>query len=417
MEMMAALNKQAAAADDASHKLAALSTREKNNALSAMADCLEHRQKLILMENQLDLSAGRNENLSPALLDRLMLNEERLHQIADGLRQIAALPDPIGGGIMEMRRPNGLDIRAVRVPLGVVGVIYEARPNVTADVIGLCIKSGNAIILRGGSEAINSNRIISSMLALAAYQAGIPEGAIQFIDSTDRSIVNQMLHLREHIDVIIPRGGNGLINYVVKNSTVPVIETGAGICHAFVDEDADFNMAQNIIINAKTSRPAVCNTIETLLVHKNIADKFIPIIAGKLAEYKVELRGCPRTQAIYPGMTAASQEDWSTEYHDLILSIKVVDNVDAAIEHINKYNTGHSEVIITNNYNNARLFQKAVDAAAVYVNASTRFTDGFEFGFGAEIGISTQKLHARGPMGLNALTTMKYLIDGNGQIR
>ena len=416
MENMS-LNAQAESAYNASHKLAVLSAAKKNKALLAMADILEHKQNLILSENEIDLSDGRSKNLSSSLLDRLMLNEERIHQIADGLRQIAMLPDPIGSGIMETKRPNDLDIRAVRVPLGVIGIIYEARPNVTADVIGLCIKSGNAVVLRGGSEAIHSNKVISSILASAAYEAGVPEGAVQFVETTDRGAVTDMLHLRKYIDVIIPRGGSSLIKYVVENSTVPVIETGAGVCHAFVDKTADRKMAADIVINAKTSRPAVCNTIETLLIHNDIAAEFVPFIAEELAKHKVELRGCKRTRAICPSIIEATEEDWSTEYHDLILSVKIVDNIHDAIAHINKYNTKHSEVIITNDYHNALIFQKEVDAAAVYVNASTRFTDGFEFGFGAEIGISTQKLHARGPMGLNALTTTKYLINGTGQIR
>lgn len=417
MEKTLSLNDQAKAARLAANELIGLSTLEKNKALQEMADALEHRQKLILSENKIDLANGRNKNLSSAMLDRLMLNEERIHQITNGLRQIAALPDPIGSGLMEMKRPNGLDIRAVRVPLGVIGIIYEARPNVTADVAGLCIKSGNAVLLRGGSEAINTNKIISSILATAASSAGMPEGAIQFIESTDRGAITELLHLRKYIDVIIPRGGSSLIKYVVENSTVPVIETGAGICHAFVDKSADKEMAADIIVNAKTSRPAVCNTIETLLVHQDIAKDFIPFIVDKLAACNVELRGCERTRAIYPDMAEATEDDWSTEYHDLILSIKVVDDINAAIKHINTYGTKHSEVIITNEYTSAQLFQQKIDASAVYVNASTRFTDGFEFGFGAEIGISTQKLHARGPMGLNALTTMKYLINGNGQVR
>ncbi|MDQ0203022.1 glutamate-5-semialdehyde dehydrogenase [Pectinatus haikarae] len=417
MENTLLLNEQAGAAQAAVNELAGLSTLEKNKALSDMADTLEHRQRLILAENQIDLTNSRNKNLSAAMLDRLMLNEERIHQIADGLRKIAALPDPVGSGLMEVKRPNGLDIRAVRVPLGVVGIIYEARPNVTADVVGLCIKSGNAVLLRGGSEAVNTNKIISSMLAAAAYSAGVPEGSIQFIDPTDRSLVTEMLHLRKYIDVIIPRGGSNLIKYVVDNSTVPVIETGAGICHAFIDKSADKDMAANIVINAKTSRPAVCNTIETLLVHRDIAKDFLPLIADKLSKYNVEMRGCERTRAFCPDMAPAGEEDWATEYHDLILSIKLVDDINAAVSHINTYGTKHSEVIVTNDYASAQFFQNKIDAAAVYVNASTRFTDGFEFGFGAEIGISTQKLHARGPMGLNALTTMKYLINGSGQIR
>lgn len=417
MENELSLKGQAQAAHTAAAELAGLSSLTKNKALTAMADALEDRRDLILSENKTDLADGRQKHLSEAMLDRLMLNEERIHQIALGLRQIASLPDPIGSGLMETIRPNGLDIRAIRVPLGVIGVIYEARPNVTADVAGLCLKAGNAVILRGGSEAINTNRIISSMLSSAAYHAGIPEGSVQFVSETSRGVVAQMLHLRKYIDVIIPRGGSGLIQYVVENSTVPVIETGAGVCHAYVDKSADKDMAARIIINAKTSRPAVCNTIETLLVHQDIAPEFLPFITQQLSKYKVELRGCERARSIVPAMQEATEEDWSAEYHDLILSVKVVDNIKAAINHINTYGTRHSEVIITKDYDAARLFQKNVDASTVYINASTRFTDGFEFGFGAEIGISTQKLHARGPMGLNALTTIKYLVNGSGQIR
>ncbi len=417
MQLQNTIQQQAQSAKRAAQKLAILSTEMKNKALLEMASALEHRSDMILSENQIDLNNARAKNLSAPLLDRLMLNEDRLHAIAEGMRQIALLDDPIGSGLCEIRRPNGLDIRAVRVPLGVVGIIYEARPNVTADAIALCLKSGNSVVLRGGSEAINSNKIICSILASAAYKAGIPEGAIAFIDDVQRSTVATMLKLRHELDVIIPRGGKGLINYVVENSTVPVIETGAGVCHAFVDKTADFQMAADIVVNAKTSRPAVCNTIETLLIHEDIAADFLPLITKKLQSLHVTIKGDEKSRTLCPSLEEASEEDWSTEYHDLIISVKIVFDIFEAVEHINAYNTGHSETIITNDLKNARYFQGNVDAAAVYVNASTRFTDGFEFGFGAEIGISTQKLHARGPMGLKALTTIKYLIDGNGQIR
>jgi glutamate-5-semialdehyde dehydrogenase len=346
-----------------------------------------------------------------------MLDENRIAGMAEGLRQTAALPDPIGQGDYSTVRPNGLEIRRVRVPLGVVGIIYEARPNVTADALALCLKSGNAVLLRGGSEAIRSNIAISSLLAEEAYKHGIPEGAIQFIDFTDREAVGVMTHLTGLLDVIIPRGGAGLIKRVVEDSSVPVIETGTGVCHTYVDESADLQMALDIAINAKTSRPSVCNAMETLLVHKNVAEKFLPMLYEGMTAKKVELRGCDKARAICPEMQTAEEADWSTEYGDLILSVKVVDDVAAAIAHINRYNTGHSETIVTRDLVNAARFQKEVDAAAVYVNASTRFTDGFEFGFGAEIGISTQKLHARGPMGLMELTSSKYLIMGEGQIR
>lgn len=382
-----------------------------------MAHALEVKTSIILEENNLDMENGRQKGLSASLLDRLLLTTERIAQMADGLRQIANLNDPVGNGIMSCRRPNGLDIRCIRVPLGLVGIVYEARPNVTADAIGLCLKSGNAVILRGGSEAIHSNKILASILAEAAYSAGIPHGAIQFINITEHNAVDVMMRLNKYIDVIIPRGGAGLIKCVVENSSVPVIETGVGICHIFVDEFADLELATKIILNAKTSRPAVCNAIETILIDQKIANEYLPIICQKLSDAKVEIRGCEKSLSICPKLKTATEKDWSTEYGDLIISIKIVENIDDAISHINTYGSGHSEAIITTNYNNALKFQKLIDASAVYVNASTRFTDGNEFGFGAEIGISTQKLHARGPMGLEALTTMKYLIYGEGQIR
>ncbi len=346
-----------------------------------------------------------------------MLDEKRIGQMAEGLRQTAALPDPIGEGVYSVVRPNGLEIRRIRVPLGVIGIIYEARPNVTADALALCLKSGNAVRLRGGSEAIRSNMAVFSVLAEAAEKAGIPQGALQLVEVTDRAAVNVMLHLNGLIDVVIPRGGAGLIKTVVENSSVPVIETGTGVCHTFVDASADLKMAVDIAINAKTTRPAVCNAMETLLVHEAVAGQFLPQMAEAMALKNVELRGCEKCRNIVPDMKEATEEDWSTEYGELILSVKVVKDMDEAIEHINKYNTGHSECIVTSDLNNARRFQREIDAAAVYVNASTRFTDGFEFGFGAEIGISTQKLHARGPMGLNELTSTKYVINGEGQIR
>lgn len=411
------ITNQAMMAKKASQKLATLSSLEKNKALLTMAHALEVKTPIILEENNIDMENGRQKGLSASLLDRLLLTTERIAQMADGLRQIANLNDPVGNGIMSCRRPNGLDIRCIRVPLGLVGIVYEARPNVTADAIGLCLKSGNAVILRGGSEAIHSNKILASILAEAAYSAGIPHGAIQFVSITEHEAVDVMMRLNKYVDVIIPRGGAGLIKRVVENSSVPVIETGVGICHVFVDEFADLELATKIILNAKTSRPAVCNAIETVLIDQKIANEYLPMICQKLSEAKVEIRGCEKCLAICPELKTAIKEDWSTEYGDLIISIKIVENIDEAISHINTYGSGHSEAIITTNYNNALKFQKLVDASAVYVNASTRFTDGNEFGFGAEIGISTQKLHARGPMGLEALTTMKYLIYGEGQIR
>lgn len=417
MDIEKLVKDKATEAKAAARKLGSLSTEVKNAALLAMADALEKKAAYVLAENAKDLADGRKNNLKQSYLDRLMLDEKRIGQMAEGLRQTAALPDPIGEGVYSVVRPNGLEIRRIRVPLGVIGIIYEARPNVTADALALCLKSGNAVILRGGSEAIRSNMAVFSVLAEAAEKAGIPQGALQLIEVTDRAAVNVMLHLNGLIDVVIPRGGAGLIKTVVENSSVPVIETGTGVCHTFVDASADLKMAVDIAINAKTTRPAVCNAMETLLVHEAVAGQFLPQMAEAMALKNVELRGCEKCRNIVPDMKEATEEDWSTEYGELILSVKVVKDMDEAIEHINKYNTGHSECIVTSALNNARRFQREIDAAAVYVNASTRFTDGFEFGFGAEIGISTQKLHARGPMGLNELTSTKYVINGEGQIR
>lgn len=417
MDIQAFMLDKADKAKTAARNMAVISTELKNQALLAMADALEKRSELILSENAKDLEEGRQKGLKRSYLDRLMLDENRVSQMADGLRQTAALPDPIGEGNYSTVRPNGLEIRRVKVPLGVVGMIYEARPNVTADAAGLCLKAGNAVILRGGSEAIHSNVAIASLLTKAATKAGLPENALQLVEVTDREAVNVMMRLNGYLDVIIPRGGAGLIKAVVENSSVPVIQTGTGVCHTFVDASADFDMAIQIAVNAKTTRPAVCNAMETLLVHEAVAEDFLPRLAAAMKEKKVELRGCEKSRSICPEMEPASEADWSTEYGDLILSVRVVRDLEEAIEHINRYNTGHSEAIVTDSFQNARRFQCAVDAAAVYVNASTRFTDGFEFGFGAEIGISTQKLHARGPMGLDALTSTKYLIYGNGQIR
>ena len=417
MDYIAQLEEKAKLANQAARVMAVLSTTEKNNALYAMAKALEEKQGFIINENKKDLANGKEKGLSTALLDRLMLDEARIQAMAEGLRQTAALPDPIGEGISSTRRPNGLEIQKVRVPLGVIGIIYEARPNVTVDAAGLCLKSGNAVILRGGSEAIQSNMAIVKVIGETMEKSGLPKGALGFIDTTDRKVVNAMLKLNQYLDVIIPRGGAGLIKTVVENSSVPVIETGTGVCHTYVDETADFTMAMNIALNAKVSRPAVCNAMETLLVHQAIASDFLPTMLEQFIEVGVEIRGCSETQKYHSAVIAATEEDWQAEYGDLILAIKVVENIDEAIEHIAKYNTKHSETIVTKDYDMARKFQQEVDAVAVYVNASTRFTDGFEFGFGAEIGISTQKLHARGPMGLPELTSIKYLISGSGQIR
>ena len=401
----------------AARQLGAASTAQKNQALLTMADRLLTEQDRILAANAADMATGKTKGLSAALLDRLLLTPARIEAMAEGLRQVAALPDPIGECVSGVRRPNGLEIRKVRVPFGVIAMIYEARPNVTVDAAGLCLKTGNAVILRGGSEAIESNKALAAILIAAGRAAGLPDGTVSLIETTDREAVNRLLKLNRYIDVIIPRGGAGLIRTVVENSTVPVIETGNGVCHTFVDESADLEMAADIAFNAKVSRPGVCNAMETLLVHRAVADALLPLLLERYARAGVELRGCPETAARHAAVKPATEEDWATEYHDFILSVKVVEGLDEALDHIDRYSTKHSEAIVTRDYDNARRFQQQVDASTVYVNASTRFTDGFEFGFGAEIGISTQKLHARGPMGLVELTSYKYLVDGNGQIR
>jgi len=404
-------------AKEAARKMAVIDTDTKNRALINMAEALLENTDKILKANEKDVLEAERRNLKASLVDRLKLDEKRIKAMAEGLKEVASLKDPVGD-IEEMWiRPNGLQIGKMRVPIGVIGMIYESRPNVTADAAGLCLKAGNAVILRGGSDAINSNIAIASILAEAAYKSGIPEGAIQLIENTDREEVNRMMKLNGLIDLIIPRGGASLIKNVIENSTVPVIETGVGNCHIFVDESANFEMAKDIIVNAKVQRPGVCNAVETVLVHKGIAEKFLPVMVKELSSHGVEIRGCELTKRICPDVKEATEEDWATEYLDLILAVKVVENIDEALEHISKYSTGHSESIVTENYTNAMRFLKSVDSAAVYVNASTRFTDGGEFGFGAEIGISTQKMHARGPMGLKELTTYKYVILGSGQIR
>ncbi len=401
-------------AQKASGILACMGARQKNAGLCGMAQALRDNTDYILEENQKDLAAGRNKGTSDALLDRLALSRERIEGMAKGLESVAMLADPVGEVIHTSLRPNGLSIGAKRVPIGVVGIIYEARPNVTSDAAGLCIKTGNAALLRGGSDAIYSNIAIVRVLREAAAKAGLPEDAVTLIDDTSREAATYMMGLSGIIDVLIPRGGAGLIQSVVKNATVPVIETGVGNCHVYIDSGADFDMGINIIHNAKTSRPSVCNAAETLLVHEDIAQGFLPLMAKKLKN--VELRGCEKTCSIIK-IKPATEQDYYTEFLDYILAVKVVDSIDEAIAHINTYGTKHSEAIVTQNYANAELFLERVDAAAVFVNASTRFTDGEEFGFGAEIGISTQKLHARGPMGLKELTTIKYIVRGSGQTR
>ena len=408
---------QAEAAKAASYQLASLRSDVRNRALHAMADALMQHTESILHENAADVAEAKAAGTRASYLDRLRLDAKRMEAMSEALRLTAALPDPLGREDYSVRRPNGLEIRRLRVPLGVIGMIYEARPNVTADAIGLCLKSGNAVLLRGGSDALRSNRVIADILSCAAYDSGIPTGAIQLLAMKERAAVDVMTHLTGLLDVIIPRGGAGLIRHIVENSCVPVIETGAGVCHIYVDRVADLSMALRIVQNAKVSRPSVCNAAETLLVHEEIAAEFLPQMAAILSADGVELHGCSKTRVILPDIAAATEEDWRTEYGDLILSIRVVEDMDAAISHINRYNTGHSETIVTNDIRVAHDFQQRVDASTVYVNASTRFTDGFEFGFGAEIGISTQKLHVRGPMGLDALTSTKYLVYGEGQIR
>ena len=400
------------AAKQAAAKLAVTSTAVKNAAAA-----LEAQQAEILSANERDMTAAAAKGMKSSMLDRLKLTAERISGMADGLRQVAGLADPVGNVIDGKTLPNGLHITKIRVPLGVIGIIYEARPNVTADAAGLCLKSGNAVILKGGSEAMESNKTVAAILAQAAEGAGIPAGSIQFIDTSDRQAVQDLIHMNGLVDVVIPRGGAGLIQAVVRNASVPVIETGAGVCHTYVDKDADVEMAMKIAFNAKVQRPSVCNAMETLLVHKDIADKFLPMMLMMYNSSAVEIRGDEAVQEYSGQVHAATEEDWSTEYGDLRLSVKIVDSIEEAMAHIAKYGTGHSECIVTNNYQAAQLFQYTVDAAAVYVNASTRFTDGNEFGFGAEIGISTQKLHARGPMALPELTSTKYLINGNGQVR
>ena len=411
------LLQKGALARDAAFKLACIDTELKNRALSAIADALSAHSDEIIEENKKDIAAAEEKGTRKAMIDRLTLTPERIAGIADGVRKVIELPDPIGETVKEWSRPNGLLISEKRVPMGVIAIIYEARPNVTVDAAALCLKSSNAVMLRGGSEAIHSNIKLMRIMQDAAYAAGLPEGSLNLIEDTDRAAAVELMKMNGYVDLLIPRGGAALIRSVVENATVPVIETAAGNCHIYADRDCDFDMAISIILNAKVSRPSVCNAAETLLIDRAIADKFLPFAADALKKAGVELRGCPECVKILPDINKAAESDWSTEYNDYIMAIKIVDGVSEAIAHINKYNTKHSEAIITNNSETAEKFLREVDAAAVYVNASTRFTDGFEFGFGAEIGISTQKLHARGPMGLKELTSYKYTIHGSGQVR
>jgi glutamate-5-semialdehyde dehydrogenase len=401
----------------AARELARISTADKNEALKLIANNLRARTEFILERNSSDVERAREASLSAAMVDRLTLTEGRIEAMALGVNEIASLPDPVGRVLSMSKRPNGLRVGKVRVPIGVIGFIYESRPNVTVDAAGLCLKSGNAIILRGGSEAIDSNSAIADVVADSLGKAGLPSDAVQLLRTTDRAAVGIMLGLNEQIDLIIPRGGKGLIELVMKNSTIPVIMHYDGICHTYVDEFADLDMAENICVNAKAQRPGVCNAMETMLVHSRVAEEFLPRVAARMTEAGVELRGCDRTCKILAAAAAATEEDWATEYLDLILSVKVVDSIEEAVDHIATYGSAHSETIVTENYGRAEQFLEVVDSSAVFVNASTRFNDGFEFGLGAEIGISTNRLHCRGPMGLEELTTTKYIVYGSGQVR
>lgn len=404
-------------AKKAAQLLATVSTQKKNDFLGDLAQRLEGEQSRIEQENQKDVKIAVENNMKSGFIDRLILNKKRIQGMADGLRQVAALADPVGEVMSGWKRPNGLMVTKVRVPLGVLAIIYEARPNVTIDSIGLGIKSGNSLVLRGSSSALNSNRLLILLARESLRQYSLPEDSVQLIESTSHDDIAQLLALREYIDVAIPRGGTGLIHNVVTHSQVPVIETGVGNCHVYVDKEADLGMAERIVMNAKIQRPSVCNAVETLLIHQDIAKIFLPQVSMSLKKAGVEIRGCEQARQILPDLIPATEDDWKTEYLDLILAVKVVKTLNEAIEHINTYGTRHSESIITENYSNAKNFMEKVDSAAVYVNASTRFTDGEQFGLGAEIGISTQKIHARGPMGLQELTTIKYVVYGTGQIR
>ncbi len=404
-------------AREGARRLATLSTRIKDSALLSMADALEKEAERLQLENQKDIDAAKKKSLSPALIDRLTLNEKRIREMAKGLRDVAGLPDPVGEITRMWPRPNGMQVGRVRVPIGVIGIIYESRPNVTADSAGLCIKSGNSVFLRGGSEAIHSNRAIAEIMVEAGAKAGLPDGAITLVDIVDREAVMEMLRLDQYIDLIIPRGGEELIRTVTANSTIPVIKHDRGLCHTYVDEYANVKMAQEICYNAKVQRPGTCNAMETMLVHRNIAAGFLPGMIARLRKGGVELRGCPEVVRMDPSIRAAVDEDWNREYLDLILNIKIVESMEAALRHIETYGSRHSEAIVTNDHPRAMSFLREVDAAAVFVNASTRLHDGGQFGLGAEIGISTTRIHARGPMGLEELTSAKFIVLGDGQLR
>ncbi len=417
MDIKQYVSDKAKKAKAASRALANLSTEIKNNALFKMAAGLENETDKLIAENKKDIITAGQKGLSKAMIDRLTLNPDRIKAMADGLREVAALPDPVGEVLKMWRRPNGMQVGRMRVPIGLIGIIYESRPNVTADSAALCLKSGNGVLLRGGSEAVHSNTVIAALLSRAGAEAGIPEGAVSFIENPDRACVMEMLKLSPFIDLIIPRGGEGLIRMVSENSTIPVIKHDKGICHVYVDCKADPGMAEEICFNAKVQRPGTCNAMETMLVHKDLSSSFLPAMLGKFMKAGVEIRGCSKTKAIIPEVKAATDKDWDTEYNDLVLNVKVVDSMDDAMEHIAAHGSQHSEAIVTEDYAKALRFQREVDASAVFVNASTRLNDGFEFGLGAEIGISTTRIHARGPMGLEELTSTKFIVFGNGQIR
>ena len=417
MNLKEKIRQQATEAKQAAGHLARCGTQVKNNALLAMADALGKQSDFLIEENAKDLSAVREKGLSGPLLERLTLSSKRISEMAKGMREVAALPDPVGEILGMTRRPNGMQVGQMRVPIGVIGIIYESRPNVTADTAALCIKSGNAVILRGGSEAIFSNKAIASILESVGKESGLPPHSVTFIETTDRQAIFELLALSDLIDLIIPRGGEGLIRTVVENSRIPVMKHDKGITHTFVDASADMEMAQKIVLNAKTQRPATCNALETLLVDREIAPVFLPILSKQLQEAGVQIRGCPDTFKLLEHVALATEEDWKTEYLDLILAIKIVDGIENAMAHIAKYGSAHSEAIITNDHSHAMRFLNEVDASAVFINASTRLNDGYELGLGAEMGISTSRIHARGPMGLEALTCNKFIIMGEGQIR
>jgi glutamate-5-semialdehyde dehydrogenase len=417
MDISTHVAQKAGEARKAAQVLANLSAGVKNAALIQMAEALEKEQAFIQEANRKDIEESRRQGLSAALIDRLTLTPKRIQEMAKGLREVAALPDPVGEIVRMWRRPNGMQVGKIRVPIGVIGIIYESRPNVTADAASLCLKSGNAVVLRGGSEAIHSNRAIAELLSGAGQKAGVPRGAITLIERTEREGVMAMLKMDRLIDVIIPRGGEGLIRTVAEHSTVPIIKHDKGICHTYVEEDANLDLAEEICFNAKVQRPGTCNAMETLLVHQAVANRFLPRMAERLRKAGVEVRGCPRTRAIVPDSKEATDEDWTAEYLDLILSIRVVSNLEEAMQHIATYGSGHSDAIVTESYDRAMRFLREVDSSAVFVNASTRLNDGYQFGLGAEIGISTTRLHARGPMGLEELTCMKFIVLGSGQLR